>query len=448
MLCRGPRLAAGRLLRRQGRDLPLEPLNPSQQRLGIQLGFRARQANDGHLQRQLRLGRIAHVRFRCTQGLDGPQDQRYRQGHRLPAEGLAFLGARQHRRTHGLLAGHLKQKHVPQIPGGVPQKLAQVPARFLQFFHQSEPPGRVAGGQHVGERDHLLPGGDPQHARDHVGRDLLRVCPALVQKPQPIAEAPLGVAGDDPQRVLGDVDAFRLGHLRQPGDGFRHGQAAEVEPLATGSDRRGNLVGFGRGEHEHHMLRRLLKHLQQRIEGLVGQHVNFVDDVDLVGAFGGRKAHPFPDFPDLVDAPVGRAVDLDDVHGGTLGDAPARRALVARLGRGPLDAVEPLRQQPRQRRLARAPWAREKVRVGDALLRQGVGERAHDVGLPGHVGKGLRAPLAVEGDVAHRGYLPAGSLNASSTRRRLPCARSNGKPRLESPAAWAKPPACQGEGGQ
>jgi hypothetical protein len=43
-----------------------------------------------------------------------------------------------------------------------------------------------------------------------------------------------------------------------------------------------DLVRLGRREDELHVRRRLLERLQQRVEGLRGEHVHLVDDVDLV----------------------------------------------------------------------------------------------------------------------------------------------------------------------
>jgi hypothetical protein len=53
--------------------------------------------------------------------------------------------------------------------------------------------------------------------------------------------------------------------------------------------------------------RRLLQRLQEGVEGRRRQHVDFVDDVDLVAGAGRRIAHAVIDLADVVDAGMGRA---------------------------------------------------------------------------------------------------------------------------------------------
>ena len=99
--------------------------------------------------------------------------------------------------------------------------------------------------------------------------------------------------------------------------------AAQIEPLATGKNRRQHLLRFGGGKKELHVRRRFLQRFQQRIERFLGQHVDFVDDVDLEPAMGRGVAAGFPQFADLVDAAIAGAVDLQHVQGDAVGDLAA-----------------------------------------------------------------------------------------------------------------------------
>jgi hypothetical protein len=63
--------------------------------------------------------------------------------------------------------------------------------------------------------------------------------------------------------------------------------AAEVEPLAAPDDRGRHLVRLGGREDEPDADRRLLEHLQQRVERLARQPLRLVDDVDLLAAWTG-----------------------------------------------------------------------------------------------------------------------------------------------------------------
>src|SRR5207253_1442493 len=99
----------------------------------------------------------------------------------------------------------------------------------------------------------------------------------------------------------------------------------EVEPLAARQDGDGDLVHLGGGEDELDVRRRLLKGLQQGVEGLLGEHVDFVDDVDLVARPGGAVLNVGPDVAHLVDPAVA---------GGQDGVAVGRRGIGGGGGRG------------------------------------------------------------------------------------------------------------------
>ena len=66
------------------------------------------------------------------------------------------------------------------------------------------------------------------------------------------------------------------------------------------------------------------------------------------------------------------------------------------VGRRPVRAVERLREDPRERRLAGAARAGEQVRLAHLALLDRVRERPHDRFLADHLLEGLRPVLAVE----------------------------------------------------
>ena len=92
-------------------------------------------------------------------------------------------------------------------------------------------------------------------------------------------------------------------------------QPGEVETLAARENRLRHLQRLGGGEDEDHVRRGLLQRLQQGVEGVGGQHVDFVDDVDLAGQHRRRVADRLAQLADVVDPAVAGAVDLDHVHG-------------------------------------------------------------------------------------------------------------------------------------
>ncbi len=101
------------------------------------------------------------------------------------------------------------------------------------------------------------------------------------------------------------------------------------------------------------------------------EHVDLVDDVDLVAAAGGREAHAADDLvAHRVHARVRGGVDLADVRVAALGDLEAVVAGAVGLAGGALLAVERLGEQPRRRGLAGAARPGEQVGVRDRARRQ------------------------------------------------------------------------------
>ena len=75
------------------------------------------------------------------------------------------------------------------------------------------------------------------------------------------------------------------------------------------------------------MRRRLLKSFKQRIERRRRQHVNLVDDVNLVGTLHGSKVNGVDNLrAHVVDTRTTCSIELIDVRVGTFGNQLALRA--------------------------------------------------------------------------------------------------------------------------
>ncbi len=166
---------------------------------------------------------------------------------------------------------------------------------------------------------------DAEQLVDIGGRDpLVAHGQQLFQQRLAVAHRAGRPAGQDLQRLRLDRDAFGGGNLREPRlDGGR-ADAGEIEPLAARQNRDRNLLRLGRGEDELHMLGRLFERLQKRVERLLREHVDFVDDVDLEPHAAGPHGDVLPQLANLVDAAVAGAVDLEHV------DIVARRPRAGR----------------------------------------------------------------------------------------------------------------------
>src|SRR5687768_15475657 len=122
--------------------------------------------------------------------------------------------------------------------------------------------------------------------------------------------------------------------------------------------------------------------------------MRLVDDVDLVLTLGGREPHLLAQIAHLVDAPVARGVDLDEVEEASFADRDACRAGIARLAVRGLRAVDRLRDQTRDRGLADAARTGEKVGVSDLTGGDGIAEGADDVLLADHFVESLGTPAS------------------------------------------------------
>ena len=148
---------------------------------------------------------------------------------------------------------------------------------------------------------------------------------------------------------------------------------------------------------------RLFQRLQQRIEGGVGDLVRLVEDVDLEAVARRTIARGLAQLANLVDAAIGGRVDLDHVHRVAGANLDAGIAHAARLGHGMVlrPAIQRHRQNARDGGLADAAMPAEDVAVGDALLLDGILQRAGDVLLPDHVGELLWTVFARQNLVTH-----------------------------------------------
>jgi len=97
--------------------------------------------------------------------------------------------------------------------------------------------------------------------------------------------------------------------------------------------------------------------------------VHFVDEIDLVTAFGGRIPNVLAQLAHILDTVVAGAVDLDHVETVAGGDLAAVIAQAAGRDRWALNAVKRLCQNPRRRSLANAARTNKEIGVREPVLR-------------------------------------------------------------------------------
>ena len=257
--------------------------------------------------------------------------------------------------------------HREGIGARVIQALLQVGQRFrhLAGHHFLE---QVQDATAIGQAQH----GAHRFRGDDVARAVTDMGDGLIQQRQGIARAAFRRAGDQRQRTFLDLPLLLRGRCRQIGGEFGAVDAAQVKPLAARQHRHRNFPDLGGGEDELHMRRRFFQRLEQTIERLLGQHVHFVDDIDLVARRHRGVAHPLDDLAHIVDAGARRGVHLLHIDIAGFGNRNAGFAHAAGMdGRfRPLpvgaDAVEGPGDDAGRRGLAHPAHPRQHEGMGDA----------------------------------------------------------------------------------
>ena len=144
--------------------------------------------------------------------------------------------------------------------------------------------------------------------------------------------------------------------------------------------------------------------------------------VHLVLAHRGCEPDLLPQVTHLVDAPVARGIDLDEVEVAPVADRDAALAAIAGVPVLRHGAVHGLGDDPRDRGLPNAPRAREQIGVRDLSAGDRVAQGAGDVILANDLAEGLRSVSTVEG-----GALRHEGQDRASTRSRGPGSRLVGR---------------------
>ena len=149
-------------------------------------------------------------------------------------------------------------------------------------------------------------------------------------------------------------------------------------------------MSFRCTEDKNHPVGRFFQGLEQRVEGLAGDLVRFVDDEDFVAVARRPVAYVFPQLAHLVDAAIRCRVDLDHIRRVPRRHFQAACAHAAGVNGWALNTVEASRQDPGDRGFPGAALSGKNVAVGDPLLQNRIFERRADVFLADQFRKRLR----------------------------------------------------------
>jgi hypothetical protein len=331
-------------------------------------------------ERELTIGTDAQLVIQFAEQFDPTHQGAEISAVRLTLDLRCFFFGNIKERTIGASA---EQHHGAQPLDQIAGKLTQVGARSGDIGDHLQRARQITGDQCVRQRRHFLHfAGAKQvpHLFERYGS--ATVCHQLVEHAERIAHT----AGSGAGNRFGDArfqgDAFLSRDRPQVRRNRGNGMAVEDETLTARQDRRRHLVNFGRRQDKERVRRRLFERLQQRIERRRREHMHFVDDVDLGARNCRAELHALDDLARIFDACMRCSVHFDHVNGTSFGDGATRLAYAARTFRQRRGAVDGLRQQASNGRLADAARTGEQVGMRDPALRNRVPQRADDVFLP------------------------------------------------------------------
>ena len=396
----GPRCLFGPRLRdcpwdMAGMGAALEQLQPVRRRLAREVRRRSSHFHERELEGQARVAALAEVLDRDGEQVAESQHRRLRELVRLLAQSVArLLGDGQRLRN---LAHVLDEEQMAQVLEQIRDETAEILALLRELLDECKGPGRVPVDDQVAQAEQRLLLDRAQELEHGLHGDLfLRRRRQLVERRLGIAVSPASAPRNQRESGVRRLDLLSVGDPAQLLDELRQPRPREDERLAARPDRRQHLREVGGAEDEDEVGRRLLDQLQQRVEGGVRELVRLVEDVDLVAPLDRLQDDALADLADVVDPALRGRVHLDDVERRSVRDRAAGVAFVVGGRRRALRAVQRLREDARERRLARASGAGEQVRLADLPVRDRVRQRPHDRLLTYYLAEVLRAVLPVE----------------------------------------------------
>ncbi len=338
------------------------------------------QPHQRHLEIDPGIGGFAHRDLGASQHLHCPHDGGEPDPLRLRTHQVAFPAWHLDQ-----VGGDQSQKALTQVVDQVTGQLLRAEAGRHQSSHRPECLSDVAFGQCLDDLAELR-----KIVVDHVGG-----C-HLVEDGQRVPGRPAPAPDGEVECLVGQWQAGGSPNVGEQAPERLRTEQVELEVLGAATDGRQYLLRVGGGQHEDDVGGRLLQCLQQRVRRSRREHVDLVDDVDLLPARGAQRGTRHQVAHRL--HPVVRCgVELVHVEGGAFGDLHARRALPARLPVMEVGAVERFGEDPGGRGLAGPPRPAEQVSVGDPPVSNRIAKGEDDVVLASNLRERGRSEAPVQG---------------------------------------------------
>ena len=136
----------------------------------------------------------------------------------------------------------------------------------------------------------------------------------LVKDGECVAHTAVGLLGNHGKCLFLVGDTLLLGHMLQVVYSITDGHPLEVVNLTTAEDSRQDFVLLRCGEDEDDVCGRLLKGLEESVEGGGGEHVHLVNDKDFITSELRWNARLLHERLDVLHGVVGGGIELKNVE--------------------------------------------------------------------------------------------------------------------------------------
>jgi hypothetical protein len=122
-------------------------------------------------------------------------------------------------------------------------------------------------------------------------------------------------------------------------------------------------MSFGGSQDEDNVWWWFFEGFEQGIGGAITQHMDFVNDVNLVAGLVGGIVDLLTQAPNIINAGIAGGINFDNVQGSGLAYCLAHGAAIARFTITIAKAVYCLGQNTRRARLTGSSWTTEEIGV-------------------------------------------------------------------------------------
>ena len=138
---------------------------------------------------------------------------------------------------------------------------------------------------------------------------------------------------------------------------------------------------------------RLFEGFQHRVEGLLGKHMHFVDDIYLETGTSGHVLGVVQHLAHIVDASIGSCIKLDQIDKTPAVDLRAGTAYTAGRGSYAGQTVQRFGKDTRNGGFSDTARTGEQVGMMQSILRERIAQGANDVLLSRELGESLGTPF-------------------------------------------------------